>query len=126
MSGTLTTVQGLPVSLTQTCETRLADEFYGFTLYGENGTIRAGRQGVDIYVTAGNGRRQQSKHIRYDSGGLSQYALEYRAFADHVVRGEVAPTDGRSERRTLAIIQAGYESASSGAVVNLSERFGDI
>ena len=34
--------------------------------------------------------------------------------------------DEAVERRTLAVIQAGYESASSGHAVNLTQRFGAL
>ncbi len=47
-------------------------------------------------------------------------------FAYYVLRGIEGPTSGRSERRSLAIMQAGYESAKSGEVVNLRERFGAL
>ena len=36
------------------------------------------------------------------------------------------PTSGRSERRSLAIVQAGYESARCGEVIALRERFGEL
>ena len=46
--------------------------------------------------------------------------------ADYVAGVAEGPTTGVSERRSLAIVQAGYESAQSGQAVNLTERFGDL
>jgi hypothetical protein len=36
----------------------------------------------------------------------------------------VGPTTAESERRSLAVVQAGYESAACGQSVHLRERFG--
>ena len=58
--------------------------------------------------------------------GLSPFAQEIEAFADYVLSGTEGPTSGRSERRSLAIVQAGYESARSGEVIDLRERFGEL
>ena len=55
---------------------------------------------------------------------LSPFAQEIEAFADYVLEGVEGPTSGVMERRSLAIVQAGYESAASGEVVDLWERFG--
>jgi predicted dehydrogenase len=57
---------------------------------------------------------------------LSEYALEIKAFAEYVLDGTDRPTTGRSERRSLAIVQAGYESAASGQPIVLLKRFGAI
>jgi predicted dehydrogenase len=57
---------------------------------------------------------------------LSEYAQEMEAFADYVAGVSVGPTTGESERRSLAIVQAGYESAQSGQPVNLRRRFGNL
>jgi predicted dehydrogenase len=56
---------------------------------------------------------------------LSSYALEMEAFARFVVDG-TGPTDGLSERRSLAIIEEGVESAATGRPVDLAERFGTL
>ena len=52
--------------------------------------------------------------------------LELAAFADCVADESVGPTTAESERRTLAIVQAGYESIEHGQAVNLRERFGQL
>ena len=48
------------------------------------------------------------------------------AFADCVPADVEGPTTGQSERRSLAAVQAGYESARSGQAINLRERFGPL
>jgi predicted dehydrogenase len=64
--------------------------------------------------------------VAYPQATLSEYALEIEAFADYVSNDCVGPTTGRSERRTLSVVQAGYLSAQSGQPVNLKNRFGDL
>lgn len=51
---------------------------------------------------------------------------ELDAFAEYVAGTGGALTDGRSERRTLAVVQAGYESARTGLPVSLRQRFGAL
>lgn len=46
-------------------------------------------------------------------------------FADYVAGVAVGPTTARSERRSLAIVQAGYESTNTSRPTVLRERFGD-
>jgi predicted dehydrogenase len=57
---------------------------------------------------------------------LSSYALELRAFVGQVRGRGVGPTTGESERRTLAVIEAGLESARTGVPVALRSRFPEI
>jgi len=120
----LTTEQGLPVALTQTCESHLPPDQPRYVLHGEDGVVRATRHGLDISLAepvAG-----APGHIPYPEDDLSDYALEFRAFAAWVARGDEGPTTDRSERRSLAVVQAGYESAASGLPITIRERFGDI
>jgi predicted dehydrogenase len=88
-------------------------------LYGDNGSLRAMPDYCEVYGNDGEPQR-----IAYPDAALSDYALELEAFADHVAERRDGPTTGRSERRSLAIIQAGYESAASGLPVDLAQRFG--
>lgn len=57
---------------------------------------------------------------------LSSYAEELEAFADYVAGEAPGPTTGEGERRSLAVVQAGYESVESGLPVRLSDRFADL
>ena len=120
----LTMANGLHVTLTQTCETRFPPDQPPYVLYGERGTVRATREGVQIFSTDLD--RDAPGCVPYPVSPLSDYALEFQAFAAFVARGLEGPTTGRSERRTLAVVQAGYESASSGMPVVLHERFPDL
>ena len=122
MSGTLTLERGLNVSVLQTCEVKLPGDFLGYTLYGDQGIVHASRDGYTIVDHNGN----RSERIAWPEAELSEYALEIEAFADYVLDGIEGPTDGTSERRSLAVVQAGYESARSGKPVNLRERFGEL
>jgi len=72
------------------------------------------------------GSDQQPLRVAYHEEPLSSYAQEMEAFADYVGGISVGPTTAESERRSLAIVQAGYESARGGRPVNLKERFGDL
>ena len=69
---------------------------------------------------------QEPLLLAYPEIALSSYAQEIEAFADYVAGISEGPTTGYSERRSLAIIQAGYESARTGKPVHLEERFGEL
>ena len=121
----LTMESGLTVQLVQSCETKYAPNQTGTTLYGEKGTVHSNRnraivRSTDIYPDLSDPLRIEHPELE-----LSEYALELQAFADWIVRDTPPLTDGAGERQSLAVIQAGYESAQSGKPINLRERFGD-
>ncbi|MCC6802862.1 MAG: Gfo/Idh/MocA family oxidoreductase [Anaerolineae bacterium] len=117
MTGVLSLERGIHITVLQTCETRTRNHY---TLYGDAGVLRADADAYEIHTPEGVQR------LAYPDPGLSEYALEIKAFAEYVLDGADRPTTGRSERRSLAIVQAGYESAASGQPVILRERFGAI
>jgi predicted dehydrogenase len=119
MSGLLTLERGIHMSIVQTCETRMSHNLASYTLYGDRGSLRAAPDFCEIFTEDGAPLR-----IAYPPAALSEYALEIEAFADYVAGSGDSPTTGRSERRSLAIVQAGYESAQSGLPVHLKQRFG--
>jgi len=125
MSGLLTMASGLHVSVVQTCETHLPYNLAGYVLYGDQGCLRATRLGCEVFASD-VGKDQPPLRLSYPQQELSAYALEIEAFADTVAGVSVGPTTGRSERRSLAIVQAGYESALSGRPINLQERFKEL
>ena len=118
----LTMAGGVNVTLTQTCETSLPSDQPRYVLYGEQGTIHAGKDAVRLLGPDVDG----PDLIPYPLTPLSDYALEFQAFAAFVRRGIEGPTTGRSERRSLAVVQAAYDSAASGHPVVLAERFPGI
>jgi predicted dehydrogenase len=120
MSGLLKLASGIHVSITQTCETYLGTR-KGYFLYGTCGTIHATQDGGEVTLDTG-----ETQALRYTHEQLSSYALEMQAFADYVSQGIIGPTTGESERRSLAVVQAGYESARFGQPINLRERFGSL
>ncbi len=121
MSGLFTLESGVNVSVVQSAETRFRGGIGGYIIHGERGTIRASGEGWELLADG------QDPGIRpYPAEPLSGYALEYEAFADYVSGEAEGPTTGRSERRTLAIIEAGYESARTGLPVTLKDRFGEL
>jgi len=121
MSGILTMENGFLVSILQTCEVRLKNPLGGYEIRGDQGVIRAMADGCQIFPSDG-----EPFSIEYSEATLSEYALELAAFADYVAAGKEGPTDAVSERRSLSVIQAGYESAEYGGPVNLRERFGNL
>jgi len=125
MSGLLTLGSGVHVSVVQSCETRLRGQLRGYRLHGDRGSVRAWQEGYQTFP------HDLSEHelppIRaYKEQSLSSYALELEAFADYVNGVSLGPTTAENERRSLAIVQAGYESAESGQPINLQERFGEL
>jgi predicted dehydrogenase len=123
MSGLLTLESGVHVALIQSSETRLPGNLGGYVLHGDRGTARASSAGYELF----DGESGDLPVILpYPVDELSDYAQEIEAFADQVAGRADGPTTGRSERRSLAIVQAGYESARSGLPISLRDRFGDL
>lgn len=108
----------------QTCESKMYGDLGSYVLHGENCSIRATVSGYLHFDSESidSGFAQQS----YPKSTLSAYALEIEAFADYVSGSSVGPTTGTNERRSLTIVQAGYESAQSELPVDLQERFGTL
>ena len=123
MSGLLTTKGGFQVAVVQTCEVRLKGRLGGYVVHGDKGSIWASEDGCEVF---GEELAEQPIRLDYPQSPLSDYALEMDAFADYVSNGVEGPTTGHSERRSLAIVQAGYESARSGQPVDLKARFGEL
>jgi len=121
MSGTLTLESGVDVSLVQTAEVKLYGDLDGYVLHGDRGSVRAGEDRFCVFNDEHDGIQ-----MAYPALQLSSYAQEIEAFADYVAQGVEGPTTGQMERRSLAIVQAGYESAQSGLPVDLMERFGAL
>ncbi len=122
MSGLLTLESGVHVSVLQTCQAFLPGSLSGFVVRGDGGTLRAWGTGAELLM-AGEG--SDPRPVPYPET-LSEHALELDAFAEYVAGSGGALTDGRSERRTLAVVQAGYESARTGLPVSLRQRFGAL
>jgi predicted dehydrogenase len=117
MTGVLTLDNGLNITVIQTCETRMQNHY---ALYGDEGIVRAFADGYE--VVSSNSVQQ----FTYPAASLSEYALEIKAFTEYVLEDRDGPTTGRSERRSLAVVLAGYESAASGQPVVLRDRFGEL
>jgi len=120
MSGLLTMASGIHVSIVQSPETRLKSSLRGYTIHGDRGSVRAWREAYEVFGDQG------SQVFEYPREALSSYAQEIEAFADYVAGIAVGPTTAESERQSLAIVQAGYESAQSGRPIDLRERFSDL
>jgi 1,5-anhydro-D-fructose reductase (1,5-anhydro-D-mannitol-forming) len=120
MSGLLTLASGVHVHLIQSPETRLRGSLRGYRIHGDRGSLRAWGEGYEVLTD--EGRETHS----YPTQPLSSYAQELGAFAGYVGGESVGPTTGESERRSLAVVQAGYESAESGRPVRLRERFAGL
>jgi predicted dehydrogenase len=123
MSGLLTLASGLAVSVVQTAESKLYGTLGGYLLHGDRGSVRAGRHDYEVYTDE---HAEHPVRMTYPPAPLSDYAQEMEAFADYINGVATGPTTGESERRSLAIVQAGYESAAGGRPVHLRERFGEL
>jgi predicted dehydrogenase len=122
ISGLLTFASGLHLSIMQSSETRLPGNLNGYIFHGETGSLRAGREGGELFTAAGD---DEPAWLDYPAETLSSYAQELAAFARYVAGAEPGPTTAASERRSLAVVQAGYESMQSGQPVHLPGRFGN-
>ena len=121
MSGTLTLESGVQVSVLQTAESRLYADLGGYVLHGDRGSIRSGVDQSLLFTDEEDG-----KVIVYPPEKESVYAQEIESFADYVAGVSPGVTTGTVERRSLAIVEAGYESCDSGQPVNLADRFGSL
>ena len=122
LSGLFTLTSGVHMSILQSCELNLRNNLGAISLYGDEGSIRATEQGYQVFDSSTTSPSVQS----YPEAELTDYALEIDAFADYVNDVDEGPTTGYSERRTLAVVQAGYESVENGTAINLVERFGAL
>jgi predicted dehydrogenase len=120
VSALLTLESGVQVALVQSPETRLKGRLGGYTICGDHGSIRAWDEGYDVFADGG------VETHPYPPQALSSYAQEIEAFADLVAGLAAGPTTAESERRSLAVIQAGYESIESGHPVRIRDRFGEL
>jgi predicted dehydrogenase len=125
MSGSITLESGVNVMLTQTAETRMHAGYGKYMLYGDNGMLNA-LPDKALFHSKDLKKGGYPEVLVYPAEGLSSYAQELEAFVHYVENGIEGPTTGVSERRSLAIVQAGYESAETGKAINLHERFGRL
>lgn len=116
VSAALTMVSGITVQLLQTAETRLPAQLAGYVLHGDKGSLHASDDSCQVYTDDG------PSIVNIPPARYTEHALELLAFADHIA-GTPGPTTGVAERRSLAVVQAGYESMASGAPVQLAEHF---
>ena len=121
MVGQMTSAAGYQISILQSREIYVKGGLRGITIYGDRGTLRTTDEGYDVFGTDG----LAGSYI-WPEHDLSDYAQEMDAFVRYVKEGVAGPTSAESERRSLAVVQAGYESAESGQVVDIEERFGAI
>ena len=125
MEGTITALltmeSGVNVSVVQSPETRFRGNTGGYTIHGEKGSIRATAESWELFADG-----EDSSPREYPSSEFSSYALEFAAFADYIRGDDSVPTTGVSERRTLAVIQAGGESITWASSIDLKRRFGDL
>ena len=120
VNATLTLVSGVTVQLLQTAETKIPADLAGYVLHGDQGSLHAHASGCRVFVNDQNPTTVTIPPLKY-----SEHAMELAAFAD-AVAGVEGPTSGLAERRSLAVMQAGYESMASGQPVHLSTRFGPL
>ena len=121
MTGMLGLEKGFQVAVVQSCEVALKGVLGGYAIHGDRGSVRAMAERCEVFPAEG-----EPFEVAYPASGLSDYALELAAFADYISDGVEGPTSAASERRSLSVVQAGYESAQSGQPVRLRARFGDL
>lgn len=121
MVGQMTTVAGYQVSILQSREVHMKGGLRGITIYGDRGSVRTTETGYAVYGQDG----LVGEHA-WPEPALSDYAQEMDAFVRYVREGVAGPTSAESERRSLAVVEAGYASAETGQVVTIEEKFGKL
>jgi predicted dehydrogenase len=122
MSGVVELESGVVVHLVQTTETQLRPRLNGLHLYGDAGTVIAGEASYVVYPGAEDRDVEPATHD-YPAATRSPYAEMLQAFVDAIAGTPTGPTTASSERRTLAVIEAGYESARTRTPIDLNERY---
>lgn len=114
---------GVLVSLVQTCESHIPEAMLGYELYGTQAVVRASRDTWEVFPSASGdqvaGSGEATPPAPYPPLPLSSYALEVQAFAECVEGRATGFTTGESERRSLAVIEAGYRSLKTGRTVRV-------
>jgi len=151
MTGQFTLESGVGVWVAQTTETWLPGALNGWRIHGDEGSIIANADGFEVLseslthetfgveldeemaAKAGQHGQQfpprpdiRSITMEYPPLEMSDYALELKAFAETIRGTGGGPTTAVSELRTLAVVQAGYESAAGAGVVDMAQRFPDL
>jgi UDP-N-acetylglucosamine 3-dehydrogenase len=126
VEGTVSVLLGLAtgssVHLIQTPETKVKGPAGGYMVYGTEGSVRAYGNTVELLADDGT----VAEVITCPASELSSFAQEVRAFAQYVEDDVPGPTTGASELRSLAVVEAGYESMRTGKPIDLSERYPDL
>lgn len=112
VSALMRTEDGVAISLVQSSELLAGPEHQGLAVYCENGVIRARPDGVTVKQ---EGHRERTWELV--EGEIQPYVREIEAFVTHLESGCRFPTDGRSEIRTLVVVEAGSQSMRTGQVV---------
>ena len=121
MVGQLSMASGIQITILQSREVCVKGGLRGITIYGDRGSLKTTESGYVLFDRDG-----EAGTADWPTPELSDYALEMQAFFRYVTEGRPGPTSAESERRSLAVVQAGYESAESGQVINIAERFGSL
>lgn len=128
--GTLVMESSVPLFVVQSCENRMPANTGGWTVFGNKGTLRASGEGIEIFdadgtmIETGQGVESRGR-IPEPPDQYSPFAREIAAFR-RFVDGSEGPTDGMSELRSLAVIEAGYDSIQTGLPIVLAERYPDL
>ncbi|MEZ4680719.1 MAG: hypothetical protein R2932_41545 [Caldilineaceae bacterium] len=96
MSGLFTLVDGMSVSILQSCETKFYGDTSGYTLYGETGILHAGSERYQVFNA--EPALEMVPLQAYPPPTLST-CPELAAFADHVNEAALGSTTGASERQ---------------------------
>ena len=112
-------LEGPVVQLIQTAESKVKGPVSGYVVYGTEGVLHAHEERIDVLDDRGT----TIEVIECPSPPLSSFAREILDFCEYVESGRPGPTTGESELRTLAVVEAGYQSMGTGRPVCLRERY---
>lgn len=121
MSALLTMESGVNIFVVQSPETRFHGNTGGYLIHGEYGSIRATESSYELFA-----KGEDPAPRPYPNAVLDSYALEFQAFVDYINGDDSVATTGYSERKTLAIVQAGAESSVTGIAIDIEKRFGHL
>ena len=113
---------GAEIAMTVSAELHGYRRFGDVVLFGSDGTLAfRRREGTELAVHTDRGTEAVGCAETQHHGAAGSFVRQMKEFHAAVAEGREPFTSGRSQRRTLAAILAGYESVRTGEPVDLGE-----
>jgi len=113
---------GTEATFTVSAELHGYKRFGDVVLFGTDGTLRLARDSGELNIYTEDGEEALDCRQEQIDQARGAFVRQMREFLTAVAEGGEPPTSGRSERRSLRAILAGYESIRTGRPVDVQAR----